>query len=252
MQLYPDSPLASSDYDRILSILGECGGARTLTGFRETLIESLATRFGYRHANLLLGPTRGRIFQDAGALTLGRAGRLVPSYLEHFHRFDPLAQLVARRGVPATGRTLVLDQTRPYLNAENHMFLQRHLYQGGFHAVLCTEATADVVHLGLALFHEQESAFGVRDLAVMRRLGQLLARQAALLTRLPQEPAWLTRLTGREAEVARLVGRGCTNQDIAAVLHITVDTVKKHVGRACLKAHATNRTDLAARLARGA
>ena len=251
MQPSSRGSLTSADYERILDILGECDWTRSMSAFRETLIESLASHLGYRHAVLLLGPTRSSIFQDAtaGTLTLGRAGRLVSSYIEHYHRWDPLAQLVARRGVPPAGRTLVLDQTLRYLTAENRMYLDQHLYRGGFHAVLCTEVAGDAVHIGVALFAEQESAFGARDIAVMQRLGLLLTRQAELVTQLPQAPEWTARLTRREAEVARLVGRGCTNQEIAARLYITIDTVKKHVKAACLKASAANRAALAAKMA---
>jgi DNA-binding CsgD family transcriptional regulator len=241
-----DGPLGASDYERLLDVLGACAGAGSLTELRETLLETLASRFGYRHATLLLGPTRGRIFQDTNALCLGGAGRLVPQYVEHYHRWDPLAQLVARHGVTATGRTLSLDQTRPYLTDENRLFLDQHLYKGGFHAVLCTEGAGNAIHLGLALFDERERAFGVRDIAVIRRVGRMLTRQAELLARLPQPPAWAASLTPREAEVARLVGQGCTNQEIAAALWITVDTVKKHVKAACVKAAAANRAALAA------
>jgi DNA-binding CsgD family transcriptional regulator len=249
MQSRPDSGvLATSDYERILDVLAECGTAQSLTALRETVLESLASRFGYRHATLLIGPTRGRIFEDAGALSLGRAERLVPSYIERYHRWDPLAQLVARRGVTAAGRTHVLDQALPYLTAENRIFLDDHLHKSGLHAVLCTEVAGEV-HLGVALFGEEQSAFGARDIAVMQRLGRLLSRQADLVTRLPHSPGWAARLTRREAEVARLVGRGCTNREIAAALHVTVDTVKKHVKAACHKAGAANRAGLAARTA---
>src|SRR5215472_5979012 len=246
MQPSSGGPLTSADYERVLGVLGECGRTRSLRAFRETLIESLASHLGYRHASLLLGPTRNLIFQDGGALTLGRPGRMVPSYIEHYHRWDPLQQLVARRGVPPAGRTLVLDQTLPYLTAENRMFLDQHLYKGGFHAVLCTEVAGDAVHIGMCLFHEQESAFGRRDIAVVQRLGPLLTRQAELVTQLPE---WTARLTRREAEVARLVGHGCTNQEISAKLYITIDTVKKHVKASCLKANAANRAALAAKMA---
>jgi DNA-binding CsgD family transcriptional regulator len=249
MRPYSGGPLTATDYERILDVAGECGATRSLSAFRETLIESLASHLGYRHAGLLLGPTRSRIFQDADVLTIGRAIRLVPSYIGHYHHWDPLAQLVARLGVPPAGRTLILDQTRPYLTAENRMYLDQHLYKGGFHAVLCTEGAGDAVHIGMALFDEQESAFGPKDIAVMQRLGRLLTRQAELVTQLPQPPEWTARLTRREAEVARLVGRGCTNQEIAARLYITIDTVKKHVKAACLKARAANRAALAAKMA---
>lgn len=248
MQPPTGGPLTPDDYERILDVLSECGRTRSLTAFRETLIESLASHFGYRHSALLIGPTRDRIFHDAGVLTLGRASRLVRSYVEHYHRWDPLAQLVARRGVPPGGRTLVLGQTLPYLTTENRMYLDQHLYRAGFHAVQCTEGAGDTVHLGMALFDEQENAFGVRDMAIMHRLGRLLTRQAELVTQLPQPPEWTARLTRREAEVARLVGRGCTNQEIAARLHITIDTAKKHVKAACRKASVPNRAALAARI----
>jgi DNA-binding CsgD family transcriptional regulator len=241
--------LASSDYERILDVLAECGRAQSLTGLRETVLESLASRFGYRHATLLIGPTRGRIFEDADALSLGRAGRLVPSYVERYHRWDPLAQLVARGGVTAAGRTHVLDQALSHLTAENRVFLDDHLHKGGLHAVLCTEVAGDAVHLGVALFAEEQGAFGARDIAVMQRLGRLLSRQAGLVMRLPHSPGWAVRLTRREAEVARLAGRGCTNREIAAVLHITIDTAKKHVKAACHKAGAANRAELATRMA---
>jgi DNA-binding CsgD family transcriptional regulator len=249
VQPYREGPLASSDYERILEVLGACAGTSSPTALRERLLESLASRFGYRHSSVLLGATRGRIFQDSGALTLGRPDRLVPAYIEHYHRWDPLAQLVARRGVTAAGCTLVLDQTRPYLTAENQLYLDRHLYRNGLHAVLCTEGAAQSVHLGLAVFDEREGAFGARDVAVMQRLGSLLTRQAELLTRLPPSPAWAASLSRREAEVARLVSRGCTNQHIAQALHITTDTVKKHVKAACTKAGSTNRAGLAAAMA---
>jgi DNA-binding NarL/FixJ family response regulator len=250
MQSRPnDGVLASSDYERILDVLAECGRVQSLTTLRETVLESLASRFGYRHATLLIGPTRGRIFEDAGALSLGRAERLVPSYIERYHRWDPLAQLVARRGVTAAGRTHVLDQALPYLTTENRIYLDDHLHKSGLRAVLCTEVAGEAVHLGVALFDEEQSAFGARDIAVMQRLGRLLSRQADLVTQLPHSPGWAARLTRREAEVARLVGRGCTNREIAAALHITVDTVKKHVKAACHKAGAANRAELAARMA---
>ena len=240
---YSGGVLASADYERILKVLAECGNAGSLGAFRETLLDALATHLGYRRGALLLGPTRGRIFGDPNAVS---RGPFLSAYLEHYHRWDPVPQLVARRGVTAAGCVVTLDQTRPYLTAENRLYLDRHLYRAGFHAVLATEVAGNGVHLGLALFDGREGAFGARDVAVMQRLGRLLTRQAELLTRLPQAPGWAASLTPREAQVARLVGRGCTNQQIATALFITTDTVKKHVKAACVKAGAPNRAGLAA------
>lgn len=247
----PDSDglLAVADYERILDVLDACAGARSLAALRETLLESLASRFGYRHAAVFTGPTRTRLFEHDGALGLGRVARMLPAYIEHGHRCDPLAQLAARRGAGTAGCALVLDQTRPYLTDENRTYLDRYLYKSGLHAMLCVEGAGQAVHLGLGLCDEQENSFGAREIAVMRRLGRVLTRQAELLARLPPAPGWVSGLTPREAEVARLVGRGCTNQDIATALCITVDTVKKHVKAACVKAAVANRAGLAARIA---
>jgi hypothetical protein len=81
------TPLAPSDYERILDVLAECGSAQSPTTFREIALELLTSRFGYRHATVFIGSTRGRIFEDAGALSLGRAERFVPSYIERYQ--DP-------------------------------------------------------------------------------------------------------------------------------------------------------------------
>jgi DNA-binding NarL/FixJ family response regulator len=52
-------------------------------------------------------------------------------------------------------------------------------------------------------------------------------------------------LSPREVEVARLVGAGYSNREIAQVLLIGEDTVKKHVSHALGKSGARNRTELA-------
>ncbi|MBM6401333.1 response regulator [Phycicoccus sonneratiae] len=52
-------------------------------------------------------------------------------------------------------------------------------------------------------------------------------------------------LTERELEVAVDVGRGRTNQEIGAALHLSVATVKAHVGRILTKLGLENRTQVA-------
>ncbi|GAB4268212.1 MAG: response regulator transcription factor [Thermoleophilia bacterium] len=53
-------------------------------------------------------------------------------------------------------------------------------------------------------------------------------------------------LTAREAEVLRLVARGASNPQIAAELHVTVNTVKAHLRRILEKLNVQNRTQAAA------
>ena len=55
----------------------------------------------------------------------------------------------------------------------------------------------------------------------------------------------LTRLTEREHEVAVAVGQGLTNAEIAARLHLSVPTVKAHIGRLFAKLSCDNRVQIA-------
>jgi DNA-binding NarL/FixJ family response regulator len=53
-------------------------------------------------------------------------------------------------------------------------------------------------------------------------------------------------LTDRELEVVRLVARGRTNEEIAADLHVSLSTIKTHLGSVHRKLGARNRVEAAA------
>ncbi len=55
----------------------------------------------------------------------------------------------------------------------------------------------------------------------------------------------LARLTEREAEVAAAVGQGLSNADIAKTLHMSVPTVKAHIGKLFAKLEVDNRVQIA-------
>lgn len=59
-------------------------------------------------------------------------------------------------------------------------------------------------------------------------------------------PAPGEQFTERERDVVRLVAQGRTNQEIAAELHVSLSTVKTHLGSVQLKLHARNRVEIAA------
>jgi DNA-binding NarL/FixJ family response regulator len=76
-----------------------------------------------------------------------------------------------------------------------------------------------------------------------RLIAQLTAGGAPDRQRLARER--LSTLTEREHDVAVAVGRGLTNADIASSLHLSVPTVKAHIGRLFAKLEVDNRVQIA-------
>jgi DNA-binding NarL/FixJ family response regulator len=75
--------------------------------------------------------------------------------------------------------------------------------------------------------------------AVTRRLIEEFARHPE-----PTARRSLDGVTAREREVLYLIGSGLSNTDIAQLLHLTVATVKSHVGRLVMKLQARDRAQL--------
>nr|WP_166852430.1 response regulator transcription factor [Isoptericola sp. BMS4] len=59
---------------------------------------------------------------------------------------------------------------------------------------------------------------------------------------LPDDEAFVQELTARETEVLRLVAQGCSNREIAGLLHLAEGTVKNHVSQVLLKLDTRDRT----------
>ncbi|CAN5758120.1 hypothetical protein BH11MYX3_BH11MYX3_28650 [soil metagenome] len=101
----------------------------------------------------------------------------------------------------------------------------------GSPSVICMELDTLILHLSVP---DLTRLFGL----VRHRL-QSLAGAGPVLTR-------------RQREVADLVTFGCTNAEIATMLSISANAVKKHVSRLLELLEASNRTELATTLARRA
>ncbi|WP_338759093.1 response regulator transcription factor [Nocardia vulneris] len=77
--------------------------------------------------------------------------------------------------------------------------------------------------------------------SITRRMISAFARRPAAPPALPDGPA---ALTGREREVLEHVAAGRSNAEIAATLHLSVATVKTHVGRLLTKLSVRDRAQL--------
>ncbi len=79
--------------------------------------------------------------------------------------------------------------------------------------------------------------------------GLELERPSSALAAEPRQvlPAALVPLSSRELEVLRLLATGASNQEIAAHLVITLETVKRHVRHILAKLAVMNRTQAVVR-----
>ncbi len=58
------------------------------------------------------------------------------------------------------------------------------------------------------------------------------------------QPATIEDLTQRQLEIIGLLAEGKSNKQIASLLSISVETIRKHVNRACVKLKLDNRMQL--------
>ncbi|GAA3819282.1 response regulator transcription factor [Sphaerisporangium flaviroseum] len=93
----------------------------------------------------------------------------------------------------------------------------------------------------LAAIHVVASGEALLAPTVTRRLIAEFTRRPEPVQRLPRE---LDGVTEREREVLTHIARGLSNSEIAEHLHLSLATVKSHVGRLLAKLHARDRAQL--------
>ena len=76
-----------------------------------------------------------------------------------------------------------------------------------------------------------------------------LSRLARVFSTVENEITDGVRLTPREQQVLQCIGKGCTNQEIAALLLVEIGTVKNHVHNILEKLNVSNRDEAASYLA---
>jgi DNA-binding NarL/FixJ family response regulator len=137
-------------------------------------------------------------------------------------------------GIQAT-RHLVNTRDRPpkvlvITTFENDDYVYEALRAGAQGFLLKRARPAEVVHAIRVVAAGESLLFP----SVIRRLAAARAGRADRVGR--------ARLTEREADVLRLMSSGLSNAEIAAELHLGVETVKTHVGNVLTKLGARDRT----------
>jgi DNA-binding CsgD family transcriptional regulator len=210
-----DDSLSIDDFRRIFHVLDSVVEATSGPDLCDRLLDSLARHFAWPHA-FVVGRSDGPAV--CGQEPDGRPhGRFPRAFVEEF-----IARWHLMNAFPPTSAP-----------------------QGGHEMVKVLIPASPVDHATLTIPFAGGRCAGLRERLVLNQLGRLLIpslRQyfSGDSRALDHEP-----LTQRELEIADLVATGLANQEIAEHLHVTVDTVKKHISNVLRKTRCTSRTQLA-------
>lgn len=237
------SSLPSSEYDAIFAVLDDCQRATSLADLKGRLMSSLHTRYRFANTTFLTGPTFRQAFSDPNPVITGRISPIIDEYQSGWYVDDMFATPESFAKLTADGA--ICHSALRSLPSESVDYLEGFLYR---HRL----KSASVLHLELS--RGAHAVVGVfddegKELAPQRIAGLgLLAGQLSNLAKLtPGQPtySWRDRVTRRQAEIGELVADGRTNEEIAQILSIQLDTVKKHVSQILTSTDTRNRVEFA-------
>ncbi|WP_424805482.1 response regulator transcription factor [Rhodococcus sp. 27YEA15] len=233
--------LSVADYDRVFAILDHCARASSLDELKLLLMDALHERFRCPNTTFLSGPTFTTAFADPDPITTGRITPLMDEYQARWYTDDVFVTATARSTLMVTPaiRHTQLAGVPP----ASATYLKEFLYRRQL-------LSASVMHLHLAhdahavvgLFDSEGKELSEHDLGGLAILG----RQLSLLCQtLPGQrmPGWREKLTPRQIDLAELLADGHTNDEIAVILSLSPDTVKKYVSRILAAVHVRNRAE---------
>lgn len=170
---------------------------------------------------------------ESGDAAVALAERLIPDLVLMDIRMPGSDGIDATRRIaehPALGDCRVLVLSMFELDEYVHGALR-----AGASGFLLKDADPDRLVEAIRRTHAGESLFAP---AILCRLIEHYVSAPAVA------PRTAGLLTARESEVLALVGRGCSNDEIAARLFISMGTVKTHIGSLRAKLHARDRAQL--------
>lgn len=246
-----DQSLSPADCHRLVAVLDEVSAAAGDPCFFDQIRDSLGRHFGWVDGVVVDIPAVYGGFPDrercSGHFHSNRTTSFLAEYVERWYGNNPFKSDAAQAALRRHGMVTLAD-TRPSAMPGEWAFVEQYLQPYGVADVLDGFVDADSEGAALiCVYFADESDLGGRERAAMRRVTRYLApwvRNHFTAERLRTEHALLT---VRERDAAELAARGLSNREIAARLHITIDTVKKHLTRAMAKTRCDSRTQLAMR-----
>ena len=233
--------LTKDELRRCDAVLDAVAGARSLPEFTRGTLLALEEHFGHAVGEFMLALNEGAMpgHRAYAGTDNGHALATMEEYFERWADRDALTSEPARSMYFRTGRVAVAE-LYPQLREPHRSYVDRFLR--------LTKEEAQVSFRLVGRWSDGYLTIGrLDDEAVLRHLVPQLT--ALLQERLPRGID--ADVTLREGQVSELVALGFTNREIAGVLHVEEDTVKKHVSRAMERIGVSRRTQLAVAWATG-
>ncbi len=239
--------LHKADYERAFDVLERCADAACLPDFKERAVDALSEHFALKHVSFFAGPTFHTVFGDITPLTAGKTAKMLPEYQDRWARYDIFGTPAAMRQLVASGvSTLDELQSMGHIPAAADAYIRYFLsstWRMETAAALRLELNSGHTAL-LGMFDPEPGKIGPTEAATLRLLSrQMSAIARGLPTSRPQ--AVLTRLSERQRQVAHLVADGLSNAQIAEMLSLAEDSVKKYVTRILTATSCQSRMELA-------
>lgn len=243
----PPAILDADDYRRAFDIISGCHDASNLTEFREGLVESLGRHLDLMNVSFFSGSTFNLVFEDLTPLTEGATAKMLPEYQERWASHDvfgspPAIRQLLSSSVASLDELLAQGRLPAASEAYVHHFLHGRWEMGSAAAMRLPLAGGRTALVGL--FGRSSAELGPHEIAILRLVGQQLAPVTKRLPMGPEVTA-VRRLTGRQREVVKLVADGQSNAQIADVLCIAEDSVKKYISRILQQTGCRSRLELA-------
>ncbi|WP_460338356.1 helix-turn-helix transcriptional regulator [Actinoallomurus acanthiterrae] len=223
-------PLQPADYRRLFAVLDDVIEAADIHVLRKTLLTSLARHFAWtkatiRHASI-----------DKLPLSPDSADRAAPGQ-------DPLSLACVQSRLRAHG-VVAMSELKGASEPER-LAIERFCRRHGIVDAIAVRIDAGVVGAEYLVVAFEENGARSLERAILGKLGRQLAPLLQQHLTRHQLAANGQPLTKRESQIADLIAEGLSNGEIARTLHVTVDTVKKHLTHIFAKTGCASRTQLA-------
>jgi DNA-binding CsgD family transcriptional regulator len=233
--------LTKDELRRCDLVLDAVAGASSLQELPAVTLAALDEQFGYGQSEFMLALAEGDWpgHRAYGGINHGAPPYAMEEYFERWADADALTSEPSRFAYYRSGRSAVRE-FYAQLSGSHRDYVDVFLKKLGEQEEVSFRLAAGWSDGYLTLAN-------IEDETVIQYLVPALT--ALLQQRLPR--GLDIQLTVREGQVAELVALGFTNKEIAAVLHVEEDTVKKHVSRAMERVGVSRRTQLAVAWATG-